>query len=62
MALDEEDFSCICGAEFDNMEQLTEHWKTNTAATTGRPHYRFVKIAGSYEFPPEKQVKDGPQL
>jgi len=50
--LGEEDYTCICGAEFDDMEGLAEHWETNNRATTGMPHYRLVKFSGEYEPPP----------
>ena len=47
MALEQEDFSCICGSSFETMELLTEHWRTNNTQTTGRPHYRLVKFAST---------------
>lgn len=35
-----EDFTCICGKEFDTLELLQDHWRTDNSETTGRPHYR----------------------
>jgi hypothetical protein len=50
MALNEEDFKCICGAEFDDIEQLQAHWNTATMAEPGRrPHYRLARLVGEPE-------------
>lgn len=62
-----ESFDCICGEHFETMAELQEHWKTNTTATTGRPHYRLITGGSSEDLegmhsrqmPPMHQ--DGPQ-
>ncbi len=61
MALNEEDFICICDAEFDSIEQLQEHWRTNTTQTTGRPHYRLVKFVSDYGNKPSSKAETKPE-
>ena len=61
MALNEEDFICICDAEFDSIEQLQEHWRTNNVQTTGKPHYRPVKFTSDYSSKPRSKAETKPE-